>query len=101
MNTTQPRFEKTYTIEGKEYDATLMTSDDYEYCSGASTSTESFSHVLCFDYGFHIECNEDITEWVLVYDRTVLDNTRYTLEECIVALDNYVKEAEGLTIQTR
>ena len=101
MNTTQPSVPKLFTIEGKEYHARLMTADAYEYETNATPGTESFSHVLCFMHGFHIECNEEITEWVLVYDRTYLDNTFKSLEECIVALDNYAKEVEGLTIQTR
>ena len=79
----------------------MMTADAYEYETNATPGTESFSHVLCFEHGFHIECNDAVTEWVLVYDRTYLDNTRYTLEECIVALDKYAQEVEGLTIQTK
>jgi len=90
-----------FIIEGKEYYARLMTADAYEYETNCPTGTESFSHVLCFEHGFHIECNEAVTEWVLVYERTYLDNTSKSLEECILALDNYTKEVEGLTIQTR
>ena len=101
MKHKQPSVNKTFTIEGKEYNALLMTSDDYECATGATPGTESFSHVLCFEHFFYIECNKDVTEWVLVYDRTYLDNTRNSLEECIIALDNYAKEIEGVTIQTK